>query len=238
MSNFIIFLIMDIVNLSEQEIYRLLENSNCRLVGKVLLRRLKCQKTYELWKSKFEEGKEYLLWIGQCYNPRGKSNVFYHFVASPHRHREDDAIFNVVPLETFGDYPKEDADMMVEIDGEEYKLIKDFNGFAKLIPKWTLDRTKMQEYIQKEFGEAPYRICARIMGTNIAPNDIFVGWEILTRRQKYSTVAYYNIFESKLVKNLGTLTYIQPMGSNQKACLMGGSQIKFCKNKIQIKIGR
>ncbi len=229
---------MDIVNLSEQEIYRLSESSHCHLVGKVLLRRLKCQKSYELWQNKFEEGKEYLLWIGQCHAPNGKSNVFYHFVASPQRRREDAAIFSLVPLDTFDDYPKEDTDMLVEIEGEEYKLIKDFNGFAKLIPKWTLDRAKMQEYIQKEFGETPYRICARIMGTNIAPNDIFVGWEILTRKTKYSTVAYYNIFESKLVKNLGTLTYIQPMGCNQKACIMGGSQIKFCKNKIQIKIGR
>ena len=76
------------------------------------------------------------------------------------------------------------------------------------------------------------------MGTNIAPNDIFVGWEILTRGRKYTTVAYFNIFESKLVKNLGTLTYVQPMGSNQKACLMGGSLIKFYKNKIRIKIGQ
>lgn len=229
---------MEIINLSEQEICRYLEKSIYQLVGKLLPRRLNCKKTYDAWQTKFEAGKDYLLWIGQCFNPKEKRNVFYHIVASPHRRIEGKPIFSIVPLDIFGDYPKEDLDMIVDIEGEEYKLIKDFNGFAKLIPKWTLDRTKMQEYIQKEFGEAPYRICARIMGTNIAPNDIFVGWEILTRRQKYSTVAYYNIFESKLVKNLGTLTYIQPMGSNQKACLMGGSQIKFCKNKIQIKIGR
>ena len=121
---------MDIINLSEQEIYRLSGSSHCHLVGKVLLRRLKCQKSYELWQNKFEEGKEYLLWIGQCHAPNGKSNVFYHFVASPQRRREDAAIFSLVPLDTFDDYPKEDTDMLVEIEGEEYKLIKDFNGFA------------------------------------------------------------------------------------------------------------
>ncbi len=238
MSNFIIFKIMEIINLSEREVSLHLEKSSYKAVEKPLLRRLNCKKDYNLTYFKFQKGTDYLLWIGQCFNPKNKLRQFYHFVALPQLSEKGNAVYHIVPLDVFGEYPKEDLDMVVDVEGEEYKLIKDFNGYAKLIPRWTLDREKMREYIKKELGETPYLICARIMGTNIAPNDIFVGWEILTRGRKYTTVAYFNIFESKLVKNLGTLTYVQPMGNNQKACLMGGSLIKFYKNKIRIKIGQ
>ena len=229
---------MERINFSEQEVQQYLEKSNYRLISRPLLRLLTCKKNYENYQLSLKQGEKYLVWISQCYRPRDKQNIFYHMIAFPQIKKRDKMMiaYYTLPLDIFGDYSKEDEDMVVTIEEEKYKLIKDFNGYSRLIPYWTLDRDEIKKFIQKELGETPYVICARIMGTNIAPNDIFVGWEIMMRGGKYKTVAYFNIFESQLVKNLKTLTYVHPLGSNQKACIMGGSSIKFYKNRINIKL--
>ena len=110
---------MEIINLSEREVSLYLEKSSYKAVEKPLLRRLNCKKDYNLTYFKFQKGKDYLLWIGQCFNPKNKLRQFYHFVALPQLSEKGNAVYHIVPLDVFGEYPKEDLDMVVDVEGEE-----------------------------------------------------------------------------------------------------------------------
>ena len=113
------------------------EKSQYTLVDKPLFRKLVCKHDYHHYEGVvFEQGKEYAVWITQCFRPAEKKRRFFHYVAVPHAREEERPFYYIVSEDIFGEYDKGNIEVVTEIGGEKYKLINDFEGWGMLIPKW------------------------------------------------------------------------------------------------------
>ena len=142
----IIVMDKELINFSAREVAAHADKSQYVLVDTPLFRRLLCRKNYHHYEGVvFEQGKEYAVWITQCYKPADKKRRFLHYVAIPHHQDEGRLFYYIVPEEVFGEYEKGNIEVVTEIGGEKYKLINDFEGWGMLIPKWMFCRKRVRE---------------------------------------------------------------------------------------------
>ena len=229
----------DFINLSAREAMSYVLKSQYALVDTPLFRKLLCKKDYEHYGGMiFEHGKEYAVWITQCYRPTDRQRRFLLYVAVPHHKDEGKLLYYTVPEDIFGDYEKGNIPVGCEIGGVKYRLINDFEGYGMLVPCWMFNRKQMCEYAEKTLGQAEfgYILCARIFGPDIDYHNWFIGWEIWAKRNKPSTVRYFNIFEGEFVPHKETYPFQYPLQSGGKKIFTGYSIIKVDKGDLVVRM--
>ena len=229
----------ELINFSAREVAAHADKSQYVLVDTPLFRRLLCRKNYHHYEGVvFEQGKEYGVWITQCYKPADKKRRFLHYVAIPHHQDEGRLFYYIVPEEVFGEYEKGDVAVGCEIRGVKYKLINDFEGQGLLVPLWVFSRKQMRAYAEKTLGPAEfgYILCARIFGADIDYHNWFLGWEIWAKRNKINTVRYFNIFEGEFVRYNSAYPFQYPIQSGGKKICTGHSVIKADKGDLVVRM--
>ena len=229
----------DFINLSAREAIAHAQKSQYTLVDTPLFRKLLCKQDYDHYDGKiFEKGKEYAVWITQCYRPTDRQRRFKHYVAVPHHKLEAGLQYYAVPEEVFGEYEKGDIPVVCEIAGTKFKLINDFEGQGLLVPLWAFSRKQMRAYAEKTLGPAEfgYILCARIFGADIDYHNWFLGWEIWAKRNKINTVRYFNIFEGEFVRYNSAYPFQYPIQSGGKKICTGHSVIKADKGDLVVRM--
>ena len=229
----------NLINLSAREVMSHVEKSQYTLVDKPLFRKLVCKHDYHHYEGVvFEQGKEYAVWITQCFRPAEKKRRFFHYVAVPHAREEERPFYYIVSEDIFGEYDKGNIEVVTEIGGEKYKLINDFEGWGMLIPKWMFCRKRVREYAEQTLGPADfgYVLCARNLGRNIDNHSWNIAWEICAHRNKMNTGAYFNLFNGKFVERAGDYPFKYPIQSGAKKIITGHSVIKADKGDLIVRM--
>ena len=229
----------EFINLSAREAMMYVQKSQYTLVDTPLFRKVLCKQDYHHYEGiVFEHGKEYAVWITQCYRPDDKKRRFMHFVAIPHHKLDARLLYYTVPEEVFGEYEKEDIPVNCEIADIKFKLINDFEGYGMLIPRWMFSRNAMRVYAEQVMGKAEfgYILCSRIFGRDIDYHNWFIGWEIWAKRHKLTTVSYFNIFTGEFVQSIADYPFKYPIQSGAKKILTGHSVIRSEKGDLVVRM--
>lgn len=236
MSNLIKLYRMELLNLKEQEVAALIrKHRNYVQVGDLYLKSLRCREIYISGDQIiFQKNRHYLLWVCQC-RYKNINDAFCDFVAFPGIEKEDAPWYHIVPLTTFSQDYKEQVDNgNHEINGDKYRLIKDFCGNLMLIPHWHLEWIKIRKFAENELGKGNYGLYPGIFGGSIAdPEDLFIGWEIVNLETHHYKI--FNIFNGKFEKNHDYGVKIR-IGHNQKSIIIGDNNISYHGQKLIIKI--
>lgn len=150
-----------------------------------------------------------------------------------------------VPRETFADVFFQATTNKLRLGTENYGMVCAMNGLRYLVPEWSTNRAGILNFVRERLGdEAFYTAVPRILGIDYEHG--FPAWDITRKvgfgRHRRIEKIYYDLIGQKLClewfQDGKHLDFQMPLGSNQKALIIGKTKVAYKNKQLIYDFGR